>query len=76
MADPVILAQKGANVFLMDVGDGDQDGHKVARIYDRARGVLHGAWNRESIIARGYWNDPPTDKGLIQDVTREVSGLV
>jgi hypothetical protein len=73
-----ILGQSdGGHSFLVDVGDGaDRYGHPLARVYDRRAYRLFDVFPRDSILARGYWDDPSVDDSTAERIRGEVDKLV
>lgn len=56
-----IIGQQGKDRYLIDLGYDNEHGHRQAQIADVERGELHPPMSKDSILARGYWEDPDTE---------------
>ncbi len=59
--DTKIIGQQGPHRYLIDLGYDNENGHRQAQIADVERGELHPPRSKDSILARGYWEDPTDD---------------
>jgi hypothetical protein len=53
-----VIGQQGPGRYLIDLGYEDENGHRQAQIADTNTGELHPPMSKDSILARGYWEDP------------------
>lgn len=53
-----VIGQQGEGRYLIDLGYENEHGHQQAQIADMESGVLHPPASKDSILARGYWEDP------------------
>lgn len=62
-----VIGQQGPGRYLIDLGYDDENGNRQAQIADTNTGELHPARSKDSILARGYWDDPefPVEPGDI-----------
>lgn len=67
-----VIGQQGPGRYLIDLGYEDEKGHRQAQIADTNTGELHPPMPKDSILARGYWDEPdfPVD---VHDVLPHVS---
>lgn len=67
-----VIGQQGSGRYLIDLGYEDEKGNRQAQIADMNTGELHPPMPKDSILARGYWDDPdfPVD---VHDVLPHVT---
>jgi hypothetical protein len=56
-----VIGQQGPGRYLIDLGYHDEKGHRQAQIADTNTGELHPPMSKDSILARGYWDEPDFD---------------
>jgi integrase len=76
---PRIIRQFGSWAYLVDVGEGGWQGHRVrmGRVYEREQGRLLDPWPVDEITARGYWRDVedlPETRQLVEGEIRDPDG--
>lgn len=76
MADPTIIAVRGATTLLVDAGTtvGETGpGAKLARVFEATTGTLFPPFAAESIVSRGYWTKPDlVEPALLAGLTEEL----
>lgn len=67
-----VIGQQGEGRYLIDLGHDNEHGHRQAQVADINTGKLHTPMSKDSILARGYWEDPsfPVD---VDDVLPHVT---
>jgi hypothetical protein len=67
-----VIGQQGHGRYLIDLGYDDENGNRQAQIADMNTGKLHPPMSKDSILARGYWDEPsfPVD---VHDVLPHVN---
>lgn len=53
-----VIGQQGEGRYLIDLGYHDEHGNRQAQIADTRTGELHPPMPKDSILARGYWDEP------------------
>lgn len=57
--DAQVIGHQGHERYLIDLGYDDHRGHRQAQVADVRLGQLHTPRAKDSILARGYWEEPP-----------------
>lgn len=53
-----VVGQQGPGRYLIDLGYDNEHGHRQAQVADTTTGHLHPPQSKDSILARGYWDEP------------------
>jgi hypothetical protein len=67
-----VIGQQGPGRYLIDLGYDDENGNRQAQVADTNTGELHPPMSKDSILARGYWDDPDFDVS-VHDVLPHVT---
>lgn len=59
-----VIGQQGPGRYLIDLGYDDHHGNRQAQIADTNTGELHPPMLKDSILARGYWEEPDHEVGV------------